>query len=133
MGNTEKIFAKNPASQRAAELDSVRAGIKANIATELRNGPWGTHFSPLSPHRGGVSFEASFSLVIPEGLSLKEDIEQTLSPYRGNAIAIEVGGVGTPFGEFTPGFFKRSLGTNLTDYRSFLDFDPTEEDKKKKS
>lgn len=132
MGNREnQRWINSRVGKRDESLLTSQRKIKENIEFELKSGPWGTQASPLSRNGGGVSFEASFSLVIPEGFSLKDDIEQTLAPYKGIAIGVEVGGIGSLFSGFSPGFFGRSAGVNLTDYRKFLKFDPTHEDERR--
>ncbi len=95
---------------------------------------WDAMDSPLLPvdsatGKPALSFHESFADVLPTKEALKEYIERVLAPRKGQAIGIELGGTGSAlFGGFTPGFFNRSAGINLTDYRSKLDPDPTSDD-----
>ncbi|MBA3723960.1 MAG: hypothetical protein H0W89_03625 [Candidatus Levybacteria bacterium] len=69
------------------------------------------------------TFDATFRDVIPEEYSdIKQYIESVLAPKKGQAIGIELRGTASRlFGEFSPGFFQRTLGVNLTDYRDRID------------
>ncbi len=64
-------------------------------------------------------FELSFCPVLPEGESrLKNYIEHTLVDKKGHAVGLELGGVGSKvFSQFTSGFFEKTCGVSLNDFR----------------
>jgi hypothetical protein len=68
-------------------------------------------------------FEFSFQDVLPaRETRLKRYIESSLSDVRGQAIGVELGGPGSKvFSQFTPGFFARTAGISLHDYRDRID------------
>lgn len=73
-----------------------------------------------SPLEGDYSsFQHTFETVLPPGeQSLRQYIEKTLAPRKGDAIGIEFGGIGSrAFQGFSRGFFKKSVGVTLVDHR----------------
>ena len=67
-------------------------------------------------------FEKYFAKLIPETENLKEYIEKEFTDRRGISIGVELGGTGSNmFADFTPGFFQKTAGINLTDYRDSID------------
>jgi hypothetical protein len=75
------------------------------------------------------SFEESFEKVLPlDNTILKNYIENTLRNRKGKAIGVEFGGVGSKlFSEFTPGFFKQSVGITIFDHRKNPEIPATSE------
>jgi hypothetical protein len=79
-----------------------------------------------------MSFEGTFIHVLPEAEDdLQKYIERNLADRKGQAVAIEFGGVGSAlFAGFTPGFFKQTAGVVLVDNREKYHLLPNTGEKK---
>lgn len=133
----ELVF--EPTKERALKIKELK---DKTISAQRRENKhtWGVYWdiadSPLLPteqkmHKGKpiVSFQESFAPVLPEKENIKDYVERILAEKRGEAIGIEIGGTGSAlFRGFSDGFFQKTAGVNLTDYRDQLDPDPTPED-----
>lgn len=113
-----------PSSRRqrdavAREKESIKDIIKEKGGDGFTDGHYTWLDSPLDGYYR-QSFQGMFRDVLPYesgGGSMRRYIERTLEKRRGNAIGIEFGGTGSGiFGEFTPGFFKESIGVTLVDH-----------------
>ncbi len=103
----------------ASEIKRYRESAAIRSAAERDGRINHIENSPLS------SFEQSFVGVIPEGERLGAYVERVLADRAGRAIGLELGGVGSRlFAGFTPGFFERTAGVNLTDYRPIFSSEP---------
>lgn len=72
---------------------------------------WTVYDSGLTT--GNNSMQKEFKKLLPEGVNIKEFIEQVLSKRR-QRVGLEIGGPGNNlFAEFTPGFFKETRGVIL--------------------
>lgn len=89
--------------------------------------------SPLHRFLNVAPFEFHFRPVLPKGeRRLKNYIENTLSDKFGEAIGVELGGIGSKvFSQFTPGFFNRTAAISFHDYRDKIDPRLKERDKKR--
>ncbi|MBI3632647.1 MAG: hypothetical protein HY225_04330 [Candidatus Vogelbacteria bacterium] len=98
-------------------LIQARNITSGSLKREVIHG-WGIYNSGLLS--GLHSFDKTFGGLYGEDHeNIKEYIEDRLAAKRDNAVGVELGGIGsTLFKEFTPGFFKRTLGVSLTDSRS---------------
>lgn len=109
--------------QVAARIKHYRSEMTRLTNDERRGPDWYVENSSLA------SFEVTFGGLFPEGERLQGYIEKKLAHRGGSAIGMELGGTGSRlFSGFTPGFFQRTAGINLTDYRHFDNPDPTAED-----
>ncbi|MBA3724279.1 MAG: hypothetical protein H0W89_05330 [Candidatus Levybacteria bacterium] len=118
-GMREKSFS---ISERATEdvitgeRSGRRMGIKNSPLLNLEAGEW----NPRYIQADAIPFQDSFYRVLPEGENMRDYIERMLAHKEGRAIGIELAGVGSRlFSDFTPGFFRKTAGINLTDSRDF--------------
>lgn len=95
--------------------------------------------SPLDYTKPYQNFEPSFFKSFEDSLpakdragGLKEYIEKCLKAKKGEAVGIEFGGPGIKLFEgFTPGFFKKTIGVTLVDYRdTYAPEEPAEKEHK---
>ncbi|TSC87171.1 MAG: hypothetical protein G01um10148_276 [Parcubacteria group bacterium Gr01-1014_8] len=114
------------AGRRAREQIMSAAHAKAIAAaqSETIHDDWAYIDSPLElPPAHIGSFDETFKRVLPvETLpherNLRRYIERTFEHKKGGVIGIEFGGPASRlFAGFTPGFFKKSLGVSIRDYR----------------
>ena len=86
---------------------------------------WLMRESPLlrTPDKPVDSYDFQFRPVLPDGAgNLKEYIEDTLATKYGDAVLLELGGTGTLLARgFSDGFFKKSAGVSLSDFRDDID------------
>ncbi len=84
--------------------------------------PWGYFDSPLQePYPTGQSYENTFQRLIPPEHhgDIRSYIESELKDKRGEAIGIDIGGLGSSvFHGFSSGFFRRTAGISLHDIRA---------------
>ncbi|MEK7551019.1 MAG: hypothetical protein AAB532_00245 [Patescibacteria group bacterium] len=100
---------------------------QAHFTREEKHG-WEVQDSPLLPRRldrfilgEEYSYHATFRSVLPEGTNLKTDIVGVLGDRKGEAIGIDLGGLGSRlFADFPKGFFAKTQGVVLFDSRSML-------------
>ncbi len=112
---------KDREMELAANAEQVKR-FRENAQDLIENNYYTWKDSPLDEdEERQVSFRTAFYPVLPEKFqhSLKEYIEVELSERKGKAVGVEFGGTGSRvFSEFTPGFFKNTVGVTLIDHRS---------------
>ena len=115
--NTEAIAADHKRCRRSA------INLAKTEGKRTADKPWTVENSPAT------SYAETFRELIPEGEWLTDYVERKLSSRAGDAVGVELGGLGSElFAGFSPGFFKKTAGVNLSDYRESLTPDPTEGD-----
>ncbi len=129
----KKDYIPDEDSSRKHDLSRTKNNIafykeaeqKMPMAWAIQNS---TLLSPLDKEYDHHSYEGTFQKLLPEGVNLKEFIENSLSERKGQAVGIDIGGLGSQvFKEFSPGFFERSAGVVLTDTRIEHKVDPRED------
>lgn len=103
-----------PEKERTKHNTEVYRNLESNMIMA-----WAYQDSPLvSEKPTDRSYHNTFENVLPDKRNLKQFIETELAPQAGQAIGLDVGGLGSRvFGTFTKGLFNRTAGISLTDTR----------------
>lgn len=108
----------------AARVEYLIGVEKEHYFTNESHG-WEVQDSPLLPIRLGAegirSFHETFKSVVPDGKTLKTDIEDVLRDRKGQVVGVEIGGLGSKvFNGFAKDFFAETFAFVLFDSRSTL-------------
>lgn len=111
----------------ASYVQSVIDAERTRFTGDGQHG-WEVQDSSLLPGRldrlvlgEEYSYHTTFRSVLPKGTNLKTDIVGVLGDKRGEAIGIDIGGLGSKlFGDFPKGFFAKTRGVALFDSRNLL-------------
>ena len=119
----KKDYIPDEDSSRKNDLSRTKNNIafyaeaeqKMPMAWAIQNS---TLLSPGNNEYDHHSYEGTFRKLLPEGVNLRDFIENELIDRKGQATGIDIGGLGSQvFKEFSPGFFEKTTGVVLTDTR----------------
>ena len=111
-----KTIIENAGNEAREFVDEGLDGFNGVNAHEWKD-------SPLDGDDEPITFFDSFKNILPEGEhNLRAYIEKVLETKKSNAVGVEFGGTGLRlFDSFTSGFFKKSAGVTLVNYKKLED------------